>query len=192
MNRFTIAAGAGAVAVVLAGCGPDLAGVPYGQEEARWQRTLMDNYSGYEAPRTAPPAVRNNVSQQLLDEEEARRRSETSDQPGQPGQPVGQPTASDDPAALVDSAAGPAPAEPQLTPPPAADPAPKAAPAPKAKEPIPADGVYVVKPGDTLGAIALKFYGDARRSDVILRANPSLKGNPNFVKDGMKLKIPKI
>ena len=50
----------------------------------------------------------------------------------------------------------------------------------------------MVKPHDTLGGLAQKFYGDARRSDVIIRANPALKKNPNLLKPGMKLVIPKI
>ena len=210
MKRIMIVAGAGAVAV-LAGCGPELAQVPYGSEEARWQKVLRENYAGYEAPRTAPPAIRDNVSPRLIEEEEQKRKSE---QPAgmNPPPPAENPPAAEDPAVMVDKAAAqeqppaaeakPAeakPAEKQPEAKPAEKPAEKkteAKPADKEKAAKPADkggeSEYVVKPHDTLGALAQKFYGDARRSDVIIRANPELKKNPNFLKPGMKLVIPKI
>ena len=206
MKSFTIAVGAGAAAVaVLAGCGPSLAQVPYGEEEARWQKVFRDNYSGYEAPRTAPPAIRDNVSPRLLEEEEARRNAQNrgnvntpppADNPpavDNPQQPADNPPA-DDPARIVDNAAKRSAAE---EPAPPREPERKAAPAkedkPAAHKGAPKDaGVYEVKPNDTLGGIAKKFYGDARRTDVIIRANPSLKKNPDFLKPGMKLVIPKI
>ena len=218
MSRFTIALGAGAAAVVvLAGCGPDLAEVPYGSEEARWQEMLRDNYAGYEAPRTAPPAVKDNVSPRLLEEEEQKRRNEQnnvnpSPDAENPPPAAENPPAADDPASVVDKAADrpaaaqqeqPAPPEePKKAPAKAPEKAPakapekdKAAPAkPAAKNaaaPAKTD-VYVVQPKDTLGDLAKKFYGDARRSDVIVKANPELKKNPNFLKPGMKLVIPKI
>ena len=181
MNKITIAVGVGAAAVFLTGCGPEMAQVPYGSEEARWQKTLRENYSGYEAPRTAPPAIRDNVSERLLEEEQMRRNAQGASNSAAPA--ADNPT--DDPARVVDNAAErPAVAEQQ---PP--QPAPAAAPA---DDPAAAEGTYVVKSGDTLGAIAQKFYGDARRSDVIVRANPALRKNPNFLKPGMKLVIPKI
>ena len=52
--------------------------------------------------------------------------------------------------------------------------------------------VYEVVSGDNLGKIARKFYGDARRFDIIVNANPQLKGNPDRLRVGMKLVIPKI
>ena len=205
MSRFTIALGAGAAAVVvLAGCGPDLAEVPYGSEEARWQEMLRDNYAGYEAPRTAPPAVKDNVSPRLLEEEEQKRKNEQNSVTPPPA--AENPPANDDPASVVDKAADRPAAQEQPVPPEEPKSAPakapekdkaapaKAAPAkPAAKNEAAAKSdVYVVQPKDTLGDLAKKFYGDARRSDVIVKANPELKKNPNFLKPGMKLVIPKI
>ena len=200
MSRFTIALGAGAAAVVvLAGCGPDLAEVPYGSEEARWQEMLRDNYAGYEAPRTAPPAVKDNVSPRLLEEEEQKRKNEQNNVNPPPA--AENPPANDDPASVVDKAADRPAAQEQPVPPEEPKSAPakapekeKAAPAkPAAKNEAAAKSdVYVVQPKDTLGDLAKKFYGDARRSDVIVKANPELKKNPNFLKPGMKLVIPKI
>ena len=43
MNKINLAVGAAGVAVLLAGCGPKLAEVPYGAEEERWQETLREN-----------------------------------------------------------------------------------------------------------------------------------------------------
>ena len=52
--------------------------------------------------------------------------------------------------------------------------------------------VYVVKSGDTLGSIAQKAYGSARYSDVIFKANSDILKNPDKLKLGMKLIIPKL
>jgi len=216
MNRLMIVAGAGAAVVVLAGCGPELAQVPYGSEEARWQKVLRENYSGYEAPRTAPPAIRDNVSPRLIEEEEQKRKNEQAASMNPPP-PTENPTAAEDPALMVDKAAAqeqptaaeakPAEAKPAEKQPaakpaeakptdkkPAAKPAEKPADKQPAAKPADKGGEteYVVKPHDTLGGLAQKFYGDARRSDVIIRANPALKKNPNLLKPGMKLVIPKI
>ena len=190
MNKVTVAVGAGALAAVLAGCGPDLAQTSYGEKEEQWQRVIRENYPQYEAPRTAPPAVRDNVSPRLLEEERLRQ-----DEKAEAAEvvPAVAPEASEDPEVTVDRAAEKAPAntdaaaKAEKTPAKAAKPAPapKAAPAPVAGE------KYVVKYGDTLEAISRKYYGDPRNSDVIMRANPQLT-DPNRLRVGMTLVIPKI
>ncbi len=51
---------------------------------------------------------------------------------------------------------------------------------------------YTVKPGDTLGTIAQRVYGDATKWRVIYDANRDTIGdNPDSVKVDMRLKIPK-
>ena len=185
MNRFTIGACAGALVAVLAGCTTELAQGPYGSEEERWQKNFRDNYPGYEAPRTAPPAIQDNVAPSLIEEEQARKNADANAnvQSGAPSAPpaADNPPASDDPAALVDAAAErPLVKEPEAAMPPAE---------PKAADP---ESIYLVKSGDTLSGIAKQAYGDARRSDVILSANPKLKNNPNLIRSGMKLVIPKL
>lgn len=202
MNRFTIAAGAGAAAMLLAGCGPKLAQVPYGSEEARWQKVLRENYSGYEAPRTAPPAIRDNVSPRLIEEEQARRNAQQNNGVEPPPPSDNPPPPSDDPALMVDRAAErPAVAEPLPAREPAKPAKEEAKPAakekkekkPAAKSGAPKNaGIYEVKKDDILSDIAKKFYGDAGRVDVIIQANPELQKDPNFLKPGMKLVIPKI
>lgn len=198
MNKITIAAAAGAATVMLAGCSPDLAQVKYGEKEEQWQRVIRDNYSGYEAPRTAPPAIADSVSPRLL-EEERLRQSEKSDAPAATADA---PSPSDDPEVMVDRAADKpeakadaAPAKSETAPAEKDAPAAKtdkAAAADKKAAPAVAGDEYIVKSGDTLGKIAQKFYGDARRSDVIVKANPAIAGNPDVLRIGMKLVIPKI
>lgn len=185
MKKMTVALGAAGIAVLLAGCGPELAQVKYGEEEARWQETLRANYSGYKAPRTAPPAIEDNVSPRLI-EEERLRKEQAGDVPA---------VAVEDPAVAADRAAEKAP-EAKPADKPAAKPADKEAKLsdkPAAEKLAPENfEEYVVKPGDNLGRIAQKFYGDARRCDVIVKANPQLESNPNLLKVGMKLTIPRI
>ena len=52
--------------------------------------------------------------------------------------------------------------------------------------------VYEVKPGDTLGAIAQRFYGKASLYPKIFEANRDILTNPDLIKVGQKLKIPKV
>jgi LysM repeat protein len=51
--------------------------------------------------------------------------------------------------------------------------------------------VYEVKPGDTLSAIAQRFYGKASLYPKIFEANRDILTNPDLIKVGQKLKIPK-
>ncbi len=207
MNKVAMFAGAAGAAVVFVGCGPDLAQVEYGSEEARWQQVIRDNYSGYEAPRTAPPAVVDNVSPRLIEEEQLRK--------SQNAESAGAPAASDDPASAVDKAADGSSAEVKNDSAPQAEEKAveekkaddkKAAAAekkpaddkkadagkPEAKKEAVKGDVYEVVAGDSLGKIAQKFYGDARRFDIIVNANEQLKADPNKLRVGMKLVIPKI
>ena len=52
--------------------------------------------------------------------------------------------------------------------------------------------VYEVKAGDTLGAIAQRFYGKASLYPKIFEANRDILTNPDLIKVGQKLKIPKL
>jgi nucleoid-associated protein YgaU len=52
---------------------------------------------------------------------------------------------------------------------------------------------YTVKEGDTLSAIAKKFYGEGADYMIIYEANKDLIGDdPNKIKVGQELKIPNI
>ena len=52
--------------------------------------------------------------------------------------------------------------------------------------------VYVVKSGDTLGGISQKNYGNAGYSNNIYKANSDILKDPNKLRPGMKLIIPKL
>ena len=76
---------------------------------------------------------------------------------------------------------------------------PKAPPSPAAEEPAAAvetpaatgaPGTYTIAPGDTLGEIATRLYGDATRWRVIARANPGL--DPNRLLIGQVIKLPAL
>jgi len=50
--------------------------------------------------------------------------------------------------------------------------------------------IYEVVAGDTLGAIAQKYYGKASEYMKIFEANRDILDNPDLIKVGQKLKIP--
>ena len=52
------------------------------------------------------------------------------------------------------------------------------------------DVLYVVRAGDSLGALALRFYGDADLNGAIFKANRQVLDTPESLRLGMKLLIP--
>lgn len=57
----------------------------------------------------------------------------------------------------------------------------------------PAAAVYVVRSGDTLSGISLRFYGTARFAPAIWDANYHVIGaNPNLLRPGQRLVLPRI
>ena len=52
--------------------------------------------------------------------------------------------------------------------------------------------VYTVQAGDTLSGIAKKVYKDGNLSGIIFKANSKVLKNPNALRPGMKLVIPKM
>lgn len=67
--------------------------------------------------------------------------------------------------------------------------APKPTPKPAEVE-QPQEVIYEVQPGDTLGGIALKYYGKASAYPKIFEANRDILDNPDLIKPGQKLRIP--
>jgi nucleoid-associated protein YgaU len=65
------------------------------------------------------------------------------------------------------------------------EPEPVPAPAPE-----PTERIYEVVAGDTLGAIAQRYYGQASQYMKIFEANQDILDNPDLIKVGQKLKIP--
>lgn len=197
MKKVLASVCGGAVLVVLlAGCDPHLAQIPSGTQEELWYRQLKSNYSSFTPPRNpAPAAYSPNYN--------TRQNS--------PGVPA------DDPEKAVDNAADggkvtnledAAPqsqkdekAEKKTLQEPAVVQADKKDPAVKdaaksdgaAAQGSEAEGkIYIVKSGDTLGAIAKKFYGKASLDDVIFRANSKVLKDRNTLSIGMRLVIPEL
>ena len=197
MKKVLASVCGGAVLVVLlAGCDPHLAQIPSGTQEELWYRQLKSNYSSFTPPRNpAPAAYSPNYN--------TRQNS--------PGVPA------DDPEKAVDNAAdggkvtnledaAPQPqkdekAEKKTLQEPAVVQADKKDPAVKdaaksdgaAAQGSDAEGkIYIVKSGDTLGAIAKKFYGKASLDDVIFRANSKVLKDRNTLSIGMRLVIPEL
>ena len=52
------------------------------------------------------------------------------------------------------------------------------------------DQLYTVQPGDSLGAIALRFYGDAGKFPAIFNANRATLIAPDQIRTGQRLTIP--
>jgi nucleoid-associated protein YgaU len=188
MKSLFVGFAAFSVLCLLAGCAPQLAQTPTGAVEASWQEAFRQSYPGYRPPRTAPPATVDNVSPRLIEQERTSAATAATEQNTIVSENM-------DPAELVDAAAdSQAPAEAAAEEAKAEEV--KEAPA-KAEftstPPDPSDAeAYVVKAGDTLSGIAKKFYGDAGASGIIERANVDLVKNPNKLKPGMVLIIPKI
>lgn len=81
-----------------------------------------------------------------------------------------------------------APAEPEVAPAAVEEPVVEAPPEPAAPPPPPAPRTYTVVSGDTLWAIAEKFYGDGNRYPEIAAA--SGVPNPDLIQPGQVLTIP--
>jgi len=65
----------------------------------------------------------------------------------------------------------------------------------KAETPVieePETEFYTVVKGDTLGAIAKKFYGNANKYPEIFEANKPMLKNPDLIYPGQSLRIPKL
>ena len=57
-------------------------------------------------------------------------------------------------------------------------------------EEVSTDEIYEIKSGDTLGAIAKQFYGQASQYMRIFEANRDIIDDPNKIYPGQKIRIP--
>ena len=64
------------------------------------------------------------------------------------------------------------------------------APDPKAAEPEPKEEFYTIVSGDTLGAIAKRYYGSAHEYTRIFAANREVISDPDKIYPGQKIRIP--
>lgn len=64
------------------------------------------------------------------------------------------------------------------------------APEPKPEEPVEEVEFYEIVSGDTLGAIAKRYYGNASKYTKIFEANRDILSDPNKIYPGQKIRIP--
>jgi len=64
------------------------------------------------------------------------------------------------------------------------------APPPKPEEPEPKSEIYEIQKGDSLSAIAKRYYGDAMAYKRIFEANRAVIENPDRIYPGQKILIP--
>jgi len=64
------------------------------------------------------------------------------------------------------------------------------APEPKPEEPEEKAEIYEIVSGDTLGAIAKRFYGNPSKYTKIFEANKDIISDPNKIYPGQKIRIP--
>ena len=193
----------------------------YSEEEKAWIKTIQDSYPGYTPPKLMPGAVVNNTQEEesaviedklapaadpVADksvEKPAKKPAEKAFVEEEPNDPEVESMHSEADGKKDEKSAK----EPEVK---------KDEKAPEVKKDVkeaaesdvkaeekkaevksePTDptgsDVYVVKSGDTLGKIAQKAYGSARHSGVIFKANSDIIKNPDFLKPGMRLIIPKL
>jgi nucleoid-associated protein YgaU len=194
-HLFTAAAGA-AVVVLMTGCPyTKIANQPLSQEEKAWDAIIRESYPGY----TPPPRTSRSFKGHTDSRSSAVIRPQL---PAENDLPATAPAPEKLPVAEAPAAENTAAKEAPATEAPAAEntaakeaPAAEApaAPATGVQPPDPTNStVYEVKSGDTLGAIAQRVYGNARFSNVIFKANSDILKDPNTLRPGMKLIVPKL
>ena len=213
MKNVQFFAGA-AVLALLCGCQHtrvDQVSPDQGMQE--WYQVIRENYPGFRPPRLVSPGISGQAVKTAPKVKSAPADAPNEDASQTPAVDIA-PTEieaapapkadapADAPAAPKTDAPAAAPAAPKVEAPGAAPAAPKAdapavkadAPAPKAVEPPDptTSQVYVVKSGDILSAISVKFYGSARYVNLIKKANSDILSNVDKLKPGMKLIIPKL
>jgi nucleoid-associated protein YgaU len=199
-HLFTAAAGA-AVVVLMTGCPyTKIANQPLSQEEKAWDAIIRESYPGYTPPPRTSRSFKGHTdsrSSAVIRPQLPAENDLPATAPAPEKLPVAEAPATEAPAA-ENTAAKEAPAtEAPAAENTAAKEAPAAeapaAPATGVQPPDPTNStVYEVKSGDTLGAIAQRVYGNARFSNVIFKANSDILKDPNTLRPGMKLIVPKL
>ena len=204
MMKKTLLFSGAVIALLSAGCRPELAEGVYGAEEQQWYQIIKDSYPGYRPPRIASPATVDKASPEALEQQRSAENSSV----------VELQAPADDAAtsAKVDAAADKTKKEDKKADVKDAKAEDKKADAKDAKaedkkadakdakaEDKKADAkdeeadyvIYKVQAGDTPGSIARKFYGKASMYEVIMKANPQIK-DAKLIQIGTELKVPKL
>ena len=179
--------------LVISGCrSTHVAGVSRSQEELEWEKIIRANYPGYRPAPTKAPAVYDNTEDRIS---QPRPKVKLQPDPVSPDvksdaevtalEPIAEKPVADAEKPVADAAKPVADAEKPVAG------AEKVAVGNMPPDPT-ASTVYVVKSGDTLGKIAQQHYGSARHSGVIFKANADILKNPNQLRPGMKLIVPKL
>ena len=204
MKQFLLGMSGAALAVFAAGCGPELAQVTAGADDLEWKEFAASSYSGYRPPRVTSPAEKDK------DQNEVNSAGAAAD----PVAPAEDPAPQKSQVVVDEEKPAVTPAEKQET----KEAVTEEKPAEQPKE-VPADKkdadktadkpaeqtaaapaedaavggeVYTVQAGDTLSGLAKKFYKDGNLSGIIFKANSKVLKNPNALRPGMKLVIPKM
>ena len=191
---------AAAAVVVLCGCqhtSVDQVKASDGMND--WYKYIKDNYPGFQPPQLVSPGISGQTAPETAETEKTVPADNTAVAPENnveaiPVDPVQDnktevktetaPVAKEEPKANAKS-------EPEAKPAANADAKNEAKPAVEPPDPTSSE-IYVVKYGDTLGAISKKFYGSVRYVNLLQKANSDIITNANVLKPGMKLIIPKL
>ncbi|NLK83873.1 MAG: LysM peptidoglycan-binding domain-containing protein [Lentisphaerae bacterium] len=159
------------VAALLNGCAPDLAQTPLSVEETQWKEYLKSNYPGWEPPQTiipenpdVPPKSAAGQSRIVTPQEKVDLSSNIIIEEAEPVN-TNNIIITNEP--LSEPASEVVDVEP------------------------PKESSYTVMKGDTLSGIAKKFYNNANWQ-AIHKANAELIPDPNKLKPGITLRIPKL
>ena len=204
MMKKTLLFSGAVIALLSAGCRPELAEGVYGAEEQQWYQIIKDSYPGYRPPRIASPATVDKASPEALEQQRSAENSSVVE--------VQAPADDAATSAKVDAAADKTKKEDKKADVKDAKAEDKKADAKDAKaedkkadtkdakaEDKKADAkdeeadyvIYKVQAGDTPGSIARKFYGKASMYEVIMKANPQIK-DAKLIQIGTELKVPKL
>ena len=194
MKNIQLFAGV-AVLAVFCGCQhTHVDQVTPGQGRQDWYRDIRESYPGFRPPRLVSPGISGQSTRQAQPAPAAP--ADVKDESASQTPAVDVVPMEIEPAAKAEAPKTEAPAAKVEAPKTEAPAAKVEAPKTEAKAVEPPDPtssqVYVVKSGDILSAISVKFYGSARYVNLIKKANSDILPDANKLKPGMKLIIPKL
>ena len=191
MKNIQLFAGV-AVLAVFCGCQhTHVDQVTPGQGRQDWYRDIRESYPGFRPPRLVSPGISGQSTRQAQPAPAAP--ADVKDESASQTPAVDVVPMEIEPAAKAEAPKTEAPAAKVEAPKTEAPAAKVEAPKTEAKAVEPPDPtssqVYVVKSGDILSAISVKFYGSARYVNLIKKANSDILPDANKLKPGMKLSI---
>lgn len=168
-----------------------------------WYQYIKENYPGFQPPPLVSPGISGQTAPSTVENEKAVPADNTAAAPENNVEAIPvDPVPVQDSKTEVKTEVETAPAakeeakvevknDAEVKPADKADAKNEAKPAVEPPDPTSSE-IYVVKSGDTLGAISKKFYGSVRYVNLLQKANSDIITNANVLKPGMKLIIPKL